>query len=487
MLYHHFRANAQRWNDRAAIVCGERSASYGHLLSASERIGARLRAAGIARGDAVVVLLPNGIDFACAVLGILGIEAICVPLNTRFAAAEIRVYVENAQAKALIHEREFAGMLDALAPHCACFALFDGELEPTRAGTAESASAAAHAGDPAATYMYSSGSTGKPKRVMRTQGQWYAEYRALAATVALSDSERFLCTIPLFHTHGFGNCLMAPLMSGSTLVIVPGEFNARTTVAALESHRTTVFPAVPFMFKMISDTPFRKRPDLSTVRLSFSAGAALPEEVARWFREHHGRPVRQLYGSTETGAVTINHDGPPGSESSVGRPLQGVEIDLLDEAGRAVAPDAIGEVAIRSPGMTRQYDGMPELTAECFVGGYFLLGDLGSKDHDGRIYIRGRKKLLINVAGHKVDPLDVESMIRTLPWVSDVVVLGQSHAIYGEQVKAVIVPRDAVAREPQQVVDYCARHLAEYKVPRVVEFRREIPKSPLGKILRKYL
>lgn len=488
MLYSEYCKVATRLPDKPAVICGERSMTYRELLLASQHVGRALREIGVSRGDPVMLLLPNGIDLVCATLGLLGIQAVCVPVNTRFPADEIKFYLENAEVGAILHNGEFRELLADLAPECAQFFTIDGEIRPGRLpGRALRHRSAAQSPDPAATYMYSSGSTGKPKRVTRTQGQWCAEYAALAPTIGLSEADTILCTIPLFHTHGFGNCMMAALLSGATLVILPGEFNVRATVGAVARHRATIFPAVPFMFKMIADSVFRVAPDLSSLRLAFSAGAPLAKETALFFADKYGNPVRQLFGSTETGAVSINHDGGPGTEASVGRPLPGMRVDILDDTGQPLGAGATGEIAIRSPAMTRRYDGMAELTSASFVNGYFLVGDLASKDEDGRIYISGRKKLIINVAGQKVDPFDVESAIRALPWVSDVVVVGQPDQFYGEQVKAVIVPRDAADGGAQQVIEHCARHLAEHKVPRLVEFRREIPKSPLGKILRKYL
>ena len=203
------------------------------------------------------------------------------------------------------------------------------------------------------------------------------------------------------------------------------------------------------------------------------------------FKSRLGAMLQQLYGSTETGALTLNLDSAEGTEESVGKPLQGITITILDEDRQPVPDGEIGEIAIRSPAMTTQYDGLAEMTAECFGDGYFFPGDLAAKNAQGQIYIKGRKKLLIIVAGNKVDPLDVEAVIKGHHKVQDAVVLGQAHPNYGEMVKAVVVADAGVSQE--EIIALCAKHLAEYKVPKVVEFRSEIPRSPLGKILRKYL
>lgn len=484
MIYERFEQTVAQHPAAIAIVDGDRSMTFPDVRAEVEKTCAQLQAKGIGPGSAVLVLLPNGAEFAIAVLAVFRLGAICVPVNVAFPVDEIRYYLETSDAKAILHSG--LGHVDALG-EADRFAVIDiRQREAVHAETQHAMmSAPPIAVDSTATYTYSSGSTGKPKRVTRSHGQWVAEFDALASTIGLAPGERILCAVPLFHTHGFGNCLMAAMLSGGTLVLTSGEFSPRNAVRAIERHRITIFPAVPFMAKMIADTSFKTPPDFSSLRLWFTAGAALPKEVAARAREKFGLRPCQLYGSTETGAMSINLSSTPGSDESVGLPLRGVEIDIIDENGSPLPNGEIGEVAVRSAAMTQQYDGMPEATSEHFVGGRFLTGDLGCKNADGQIFIKGRKKLLINVAGNKVDPLDVEAIIRTHPKVRDVVVLGKPHEVYGEMVKAVVVGEPDCSSE--EIIAVCAKHLAEYKIPRVVEFRAEIPKSPLGKILRKYL
>jgi long-chain acyl-CoA synthetase len=480
MIYSALKAAADRFPDKTAIIVGNTSVSYRELLERISVFTGVLQNAGIRQGDAVAILLPNGIDFAVTTFATFALNAVAVPINTRFQADEIKYYLDTSGSKLVVHTASTADVLAATAP----------QLPRIDAGSVASAGEAgflqqnAAPGTPA-VYMYSSGSTGKSKRVTRTQGNLAAEYEALAATIGLTEQDRILCTVPLYHAHGFGNCLFAALLSGGTLVILEGEFNPRETAKQIAAQGITIYPAVPFMYKMMAEAFFASKPDLGSVRLFFSAGAALPLDVVRRFREVFAATIRQLYGSTETGAVAINFDGPDGAEESVGRPLVGVTVDILSEEGEPLPTGQMGEVAIKSPAMTAQYDGLPETTAECFRGGYFLPGDLGVKDDTGRISIKGRKKLLINVAGNKVDPLDVESVIKTDARVKDVVVLGRPHSNYGEMVKAVVVAEPGCTE--QEIIDLCGRQLAWYKVPKVVEFRSEIPRSPLGKILRKYL
>jgi long-chain acyl-CoA synthetase len=209
--------------------------------------------------------------------------------------------------------------------------------------------------------------------------------------------------------------------------------------------------------------------DLSSLRLCFSAGTALPRAVFDAFGERFGVPVRQHYGCTEAGSLTANLDADPEAGfETVGKPMGPVEIRIIE-----------GEVAVRSPALTSGYSGMEELNREAFRDGFFLTGDLGYLDEEGRLTLTGRKKLLIEVGGYKVDPIEVQDVIEAHPEIREAVVVGD------DIVKAVVVSDDHLGEG--DVIGYCQERLANYKVPRIVEFRDEIPRSPLGKVLRKYL
>jgi len=483
MIYEHFKQIAQQHPEKPAIISGKQVISYAELLERIDSLSAALAESGVKKGDAVGVLLPNSVDFVASILAIVTCHAVAVPVNTRFQAAEVKYYLETSSACKVIHGNKGEALLESISTPMEKINLDKQSMAGAKG--LPMTGAPADGGEVPALHMYSSGSTGKPKRVTRTQAQLMAEYRALAATVELSDEDIILCTVPLYHAHGFNNCMFAALMSGGTLVLMEGDFNPREAVKLIEGSRITIYPAVPFMIKMIAESFYPAKPDLSSIRLVFTAGAPLVKEIAERFRNTFGKTVRQLYGSTETGAICINYDGDAATEESVGKPLKGVQIDILDENGELMAAGTLGEVAVRSPAMTRQYDDLPTLTEECFRGGYYLSGNLGLVDAEGMLFKKKKKKLFINVAGNKVDPLDVETVIKTHPKIREVVVVGMPHANYGEMVKAVVVADEGCSEE--EIVALCEQQFAWYKVPKKVEFRSEIPRSPLGKILRKHL
>jgi long-chain acyl-CoA synthetase len=284
-----------------------------------------------------------------------------------------------------------------------------------------------------------------------------------------------------------GCCLLAAVRSGATLVLFdnpnPFVLQRGRALALLERERCTVFPGVPFTFRVLAEAS--EEADLSSLRLAFSAAAALPRSTFTAFQSRFGVPVRQLYGCTEAGCVTVNmHEDPVATWDSVGAPLAGVELSIVDESGSPVEAGHIGDVLIRSAAMPPGY--ASESGAEAFKDGWFASGDRGRVDDAGRLVLTGRVKRLIDVRGDKVDPVEVEDVLAVHPKVGEVVVLGVESDVPGEEtVKAVVVPAgDANERE---LIRYCRERLADYKVPSRVEFREEIPTGPGGKVQRSAL
>ena len=242
---------------------------------------------------------------------------------------------------------------------------------------------------------------------------------------------------------------------------------------------------MPFTLRLLAEAPGSA--DLSSLRLCISAANALPRSTFAAFESKFGVPIRQMYGCTEAGAVTLNLDEDPRANvTSAGRPLRGVEVSIVDDQGAELEVGRNGEVVIRSPAMTGGYAGMDELNELAFREIGYFSGDRGRLDEDGRLFITGRKKLLIDVRGDKVDPIEVEDVLAVHPKVSEVVVVGVASGVAGEELlKAVVVARREC--QERELVRYCRERLADYKVPQLVEFRDEIPRNPAGKVLRKYL
>jgi len=467
-----------------ALVHGDVRLTYAELAELSARVAHGLAARGIRAGDAVALVLGNTPAFVAGFFGITGLGGIAAPLNPSFKRDELEFCFRACGVKAAITNGQGAAVCRRVARESetpiqviVTGADADGAVSFERLVEGNGPVALDYRlPSEDAVYQFSSGSTGRSKRLARTHLQLSAEAETYTEWVRPDD--RVFCAVPLFHTYGMGCCLLSAMRNGATLIMQedPNPFVLTRGRAAelIEREGATVFPGVPFNFRLLAEAPGAM--DLSSLRLCFSAGTALPQSTFDAFHERFGLSVRQLYGCTEAGTLTINLDPDPvATAASVGRPTGRVAVNVVDS-----------EVVVRSPALTRGYSGMEELNRQVFRDGWYFTGDLGRLDDEGRLYLLGRKKRLIQVAGHKVDPVEVEDVVVAHPRVRDVVVVGVEGRVEGEEaVKAVVVP-DGGLRE-RDLIHFCQERLAGYKVPQIVECRDEIPKSPLGKVLRKYL
>jgi long-chain acyl-CoA synthetase len=481
----------------AALVHGGERISHAELAERVARLAHGLTARGVRPGDPVALVMRDTPAFVISFLAVAGLGAVAVPMNPHFKDAELSFCLQDCGVRAVIADADKAPRSQDVASGRAgaveIIAVGDADpgtvtMQSLIADHAPLALAGARLDDDA-VFQYSAGCTGGPKRVPRTQGQLRFEADSLAATLGLTPADVLLSTIPLFHSYGMGCCMLAALRSGATLVLLedahPFVLQRDHALEVLEHERVTVFPAVPFILRLLAEAPGSG--DLSALRLCFSAAAALPRPTFDAFDQRFGVPIRQLYGFTEGGAVSANLDVDPWRTwRSVGRALEGMEVAVLDAAGDAVEPGHIGEIAVRSPAMTRGYTGLQERNRSVFRGDYFLTNDRGRLDDDGRLYITGRKQLLIDVKGDKVDPIEVEDVLAVHPRVREVVVVGVETGVQGEDmIKAVVVPDGAC--QSRELIRFARERLSNYKTPQMVEFRDEIPKSASGEVLRKYL
>jgi long-chain acyl-CoA synthetase len=484
--------------DHTALVYRDERIGWGELVDRIERLASGLAARGIGAGDAVGLVLRDDPGFVVSFHAITALGGIVVPVNPAFKQAELEFCFRSAGVRAVIADEWAAGVCERIV------AGFEGPVEVIGAGSTHGQALTLdalleggsgerlppRAAEEAFVYQFSSGSTGRPKRVPRTHGQCFAE-AGLYGQLGLSSEDTIFSAIPLFHTYGMGACLFGAAVSGATLAILddpqPFLLKRHRALELIERERATVFPGVPFNFRLMAESP--SSADLSSLRLCFSAGTALPRASFEAFGERFGVLVRQLYGSTETGMISANMSADPvATFESVGAPLEGVRIEILDDDGAPLPVGEEGEVTVAGPAMTDGYagEGMDEVNATAFRDGRFFTGDLGRLDQEGLLYISGRKKLLIEVGGYKVDPIEVQDVLVEHPGVSEAIVVGVDGRVEGEEmVKAVVVPGEEC--DAKELTAFCRERLANFKVPQTIEFRDEIPKSPLGKVLRKYL
>ena len=483
--------------ERLAVREQERDWRYADVQVRSIGAAAALRELGIGTGHAVALMAPNSGAFVSSFIGIARAGGVIAPFNVRYQQQELVYYLQETRAVAIMAASDFvpvvAEALESLDdPPYLVEVEADGSCRVVapRRGAIEARSAwGAPATDTLETtpllLQYTSGSTGAPKRIIRTNRMLLDELERLSTAFGLGEDDRFLGAAPFSHVNGLVRTMMTSMYVGGRLYPVPA-FGRRPVLDLMTRERITYFGAVPYMFAILARSPIRGQVDLSSLRVAFSASAPLLPDDNRLFAEKYGTFVRQLYGSTETGTISVNLQDPADERlESVGLPLEGIRIEIRDEDGQPLPAGQEGEVVITSPHAITAYDGNPEATAASFRDGSYLSGDLGVMDAEGYLTLTGRKKFLINRGGFKVNPNEVEKAILAHPGVTEVVVLGAPSSFGDEVVRSVIV-RDGPCTEGE-IVEHCRTLIADFKVPSIIEFRDELPKSPTGKILRSEL
>jgi len=482
-----FLSSVKNFPDRTAIVEDNKRVSYRELGSMVDSFSSFLISKGINKGDTVAILLPNSIEFVIAFFSIASLGAVSVPVNTAFKKEEIAFYINHCSANLVITQEKLKPIaMEAVSDKNSSLLVVKGANPEWVFTTAENISLPEISIEPndEAIYLYSTGSTGKPKRVSRTHLNLVALADNHTETAGWTEEDKILFAVPISHTYGFGNFISSIKIGG--LIVVLDVFNRNEVLDILEEEFITVFPAVPVMLDVLAKTYIAEPKDLSSLKLVISAGAPLSERIFHSFFEKYGIYPRQLYGSSETGVISINlGDDIENTFNSVGRHVRNVEVKILGEDGREAGVDEVGEITVKSPSMTRGYFGLPEETKKVFRDGYYFTGDLGRIDPEGFIYIVGRKKFFINISGNKVDPSEVENFLIRHPKVKEAVVLGITDSDGYERVKAVLVVDKGVSKK--EILESCKDEIAEFKIPRIIEFRDELPRSPTGKVLREEL
>ncbi|MFF9481570.1 AMP-binding protein [Streptomyces sp. NPDC014733] len=449
-----------------AVVQGDRSLTYRQLAEDIPSFAEALVTRGASPGTHVLLVLENRPEFAVAY----------------FATAEAGCTVEavDPDQPPEVLRRRLADSRPAVVvttPGHPVAALtdrpvlyVDAPLPRPRSGARRTA----RAGGPWVTAL-SSGSTGEPKRVVRHQAHQVAEAGHITTTARITAGDVLLCPVPLFHALGQFCCLLAAVRSGATLVLTDRGADTSAVdavVAALARHRVTLLIAVPQLFDALADLPADVPVELGAVRLCLSGSNFLDPAVARRFTARFGLPVRQSYGSTEAGSVCWDVGAEP-SPGTVGTPLNGVGVEIVDERGDPLPPGVTGEIVVSGPAVVADPG-----------SGHHRTGDLGSLDTEGRLTVVGRSRVLIDTGGHKVNPVEVERVLAAHPSVADAGVAGVPLPGRGALLVAAVRPRDGARAEPAALLAHCARHLPSHAVPQRVRVVAGVPRTALGKVRR---
>ena len=488
--------------DAPALFLHGQTTTYGALRARVAGVRGALVAAGVAPGDRVVLVSGNHPAFVVGLLGVLGVGAVAVPLNPQAPPAELaREMAAVGPVAAVLGP----GVVLPEGPELRLMIVSDDRPEAPapegRSGSRVVPLAVAEDSDPAplgerassdpAVLMFTSGTAGMPRAAALTHGNILANLAQIQAHPgrAVAAGDVALGVLPLFHVFGLTVNLCLTLAAGASLVLVP-RFDPAEALELCERHGVTIVAGAPPMFGALAAAPAADRGNpLATVRLALSGAAPLPDQVADDVRTRFGLPLYQGYGLTEASPVVtssvVDGDAPPGS---IGIPLPGVEVRLVDEDGEDVLVGDPGEVWVRGANVFSGYWEDPDATASVLtVDGWLRTGDLGVLGDDGNLQLVDRAKDLVIVNGFNVVPAEVEAVLRHHPQVADVAVVGETDGRTGQAVRAVVVPTAGSVPVLSELAAFCARQLARYKCPTVLSVVDEIPRGQGGKLIRRAL
>jgi long-chain acyl-CoA synthetase len=498
--------NAQEFPDKTAIIFKDRKLTFAEMNQRATRFGNGARSMGLAPRDRVAVILRNRSEYLEIIYGLAKTGMTVVPVNWRFAPEEMRYVIDHSEASAVVVADEFFGKLDPVI--CDLHRVdtnriiyLDGTGPP---GThsyesfleeASTAEIGIESGPKDPFYFgYTSGTTGFPKAAINPHGDWDARMMGLFALFRLDENDIQLLTMPLFHANAIASS-SGGQYAGQTVVIME-RFDPEEALRLMDRHRTTFSSMVPTMFNRIMNLPPEvfKKYDVSSMKCFIQSSAPIPFPTKQWVIENFKNAgFHEFYGGSEVGVVTyLAPEEQLARPGSIGRAVPVVEIKLVDEQGREVPQGEIGQLISRPVGgadlaRADEYYKDEASTKKSFQDGWFHSGDMARVDADGYYYLVDRKFDMIISGGENIYPAEIENVLYRHENVLEAAVIGVPDDDWGEVVKAVLVLKEGKTATEEEIIRYCREHLAGYKIPRSVDFARELPKTDTGKILKKII
>ncbi len=487
-LAHRLAESAAKHPDRIAIRLDDVAVPYAAMEQVSRRVAGLLASKGIGRGDRVGVMLPNVPHFPMVYYGALRLGAIVVPMNVLLTSREIKHYMSDSGAKLILAWHDFAAEAEEAGAETGVEVL---SVEPSRIGELVAAAdpveeiAEVEPGD-TAVVLYTSGTTGQPKGAELTHANIGTNVEALLELFSPTEQDVIFGGLPLFHIFGQTACMNVAVAVGGEITLLP-RFDPQKALEIIQRDRVSIFMGVPTMYAALLHAPDRDDYDVSSLRLCVSGGAALPMEILTAFEKEFGSPVIEGYGLSETSPVAsfgrLDMERKPGT---IGTPIEGVEMRIVDAEGNVLGVGDVGEVQIKGPNVMKGYWNMPEATAKAIdPEGWFSSGDMATVDEDGYYKIVDRKKEMIIRGGYNVYPREVEEVLYEIPAVAEAAVMGIPHDDLGEEIVAVVSFKDGESASSDEIQSYAKEQVAAYKYPRHIIFLDELPKGPTGKILKR--
>jgi len=470
-----------------------RQFTYAEFDKAVNRTAALLASHGIVKGDVVSLLMPNGAEYIIAYFACWKLGALAGPVNSLLKAQEISYVISNSEAKALVLHSEFQPVINGIhdeLPNLEAVIVFNDEAEATREfiAAAPPQFPSLDTGNEA-IIIYTSGTTGKPKGCLLTHGNLIANARQISEWLGFTERDRLLTVMPLFHMNAVSVTTMSALYAGGSSVVSP-KFSGSRFWKIISDYQVTSFGSVATMLSMLlSNYPDGVPAGLKTDQLRFAmcGSAPVPGEVLKRFEETFYCLVIEGYGLSEsTCRSTFNPPDQRRRAGSCGLPI-GNEMKVVDDNDNDVPDGSLGEIVLRGENILKGYYKNPAATEVAFRNGWFHTGDIGYRDAEGFYYIVDRKSDMIIRGGENIYPREIDEVLYQHPAVAAAATIGVPDALYGEEVAAFIVLKDGEAVADEELIDFCRKHLADYKCPKTIRIVPEIPKGPTGKLLKREL
>ncbi len=479
---------AAKYGERPALKLDDTVVTYDMLNEGATRVAGLLKERGLEPGDRVGIMLPNVPYFGPAYYGVLRAGSVVVPVNVLLSAREVAFYLADSGAKFLLAWHGFAdaAMEGAQAAGAETIIVTPGDFEQLLADASPAPEDVERDGSDTAVILYTSGTSGTPKGAELTHANLLVNC-LIGGTelVHVSHDDVILGALPLFHSFGQTCCLNTAVRAGACLTLIP-RFEPGKALEIIQRDGVTLFDGVPTMYHAMLNHPERERYDVSGLKRCVSGGSAMPVEVMRGFEAAFGCIILEGYGLSETSPVaSFNHPERERKPGSIGTPIQGVEMKIVDDDGNDLPQGEIGEIAIRGHNVMKGYWNLPDATDKAFTDGWLLTGDLARVDDDGYFFIVDRKKDMIIRGGFNVYPREIEEVLYEHPAVLEAAVVGVADEALGEEVGAAIAIRPGFDASADEIRAFVKERVAAYKYPRVIWFVDRLPKGPTGKILKR--
>ncbi|OOZ39675.1 long-chain fatty acid--CoA ligase [Solemya pervernicosa gill symbiont] len=492
------RSTTTRLANEQAIINGENQISFSEFEQRSNNVAAWLQSQGVSNGERIALYCPNSIEFALAYFGIIKAGATVVPLNLLLNPQELAFILNNADVGRMIYHVAMSDQVSAINEHYSGIeqaVLIGADSEQTinwnnLVDHPEPLSEISfNPADDVAVILYTSGTTGQPKGAMLTHRNLAADTWGVKQFLQLkSGRDRLLVVLPMFHAFAATVGMLTPLLHGLSFIPVP-RFEHELIANAIADNGATIFLGVPSMYNVLLRLSDEAAGKLDSLRYCVSGGAAMPVEIMRQFEEKFGKLIYEGDGPTECSPVTcVNPIGGVRKIASVGLPIPGVEMKILDDDGNEPAKGEVGEICVRGPTIMKGYWRLEAETYESFFEDWFRTGDLGTEDEDGYFFIVDRKKDMIIVNGMNVYPRMVEEVLYRYEPIREAAVVGEANELHGEVAVAYVSLNESVGEiSSADVRSFCREQLGNHQVPRKVFFLDELPKNAAGKILKREL